>query len=180
MSYWDTPGKVDELIRLYPDNSCSQVAAMLGGDISRNAVIGKLHRMGLVIGRKEGIRRSRAVNTEPKPKRRTQFRYAIKPNPGNRASTPRTTAERQAQAEQLAAHFAAETTADLTPEQRARTVGLMKLTEHTCKFPLGDPAKDDFCFCGDTPAADKVYCAAHWRLTHQTPSARANERPYKD
>lgn len=164
-----TDERVATLVKLNADcRSCSEIARELGGT-TRNAVIGKLSRMGLKgqgnAGRKYAGGRKPYVPKERKAKS-ASYNYIRKPNIGNRS-------EREHQAEQFAALFATETTADLTPEQRARTVTLLKLTDKTCKWPLGHPGKADFCFCGDKPVDDKPYCAPHWRLGHERAVRRA-------
>ena len=52
----------------------------------------------------------------------------------------------------------------IPPEKR---IGLLALTEHTCKWPIGDPLKkDDFYFCGQDVEADVPYCEFHSRRAY--------------
>ena len=61
-------------------------------------------------------------------------------------------------------------------EKRARKLTLMELTERTCKWPIGDPATDDFWFCGLPSVAGKPYCEAHVGVAFQPMSARRDRR----
>ena len=61
-------------------------------------------------------------------------------------------------------------------EKRARRLTLMELTERTCKWPIGDPATDDFWFCGLPSLPGKPYCEAHVGVAFQPMSARRDRR----
>lgn len=61
-------------------------------------------------------------------------------------------------------------------EKTARKLSLMELTERTCKWPIGDPATDDFYFCGLTSVAGKPYCEAHVAVAFQPMQARRDRR----
>jgi GcrA cell cycle regulator len=61
-------------------------------------------------------------------------------------------------------------------EKRARKLTLMELTERTCKWPIGDPATDDFWFCGLPTLPGKPYCEAHVGVAFQPMSARRDRR----
>ena len=52
----------------------------------------------------------------------------------------------------------------------------MELTEKTCKWPVGDPATEDFWFCGLGVEAGKPYCEAHNAVAFQPMSARRDRR----
>jgi GcrA cell cycle regulator len=60
--------------------------------------------------------------------------------------------------------------------KRARKLSLMQLTERTCKWPVGDPATEEFWFCGLPAAAGKPYCEAHVAVAFQPMSARRDRR----
>jgi GcrA cell cycle regulator len=61
-------------------------------------------------------------------------------------------------------------------EKTARKLSLMELTERTCKWPIGDPATDDFYFCGLPSVAGKPYCEAHVAVAFQPMQARRDRR----
>ncbi|MEO8245302.1 MAG: GcrA family cell cycle regulator, partial [bacterium] len=61
-------------------------------------------------------------------------------------------------------------------EKRAKKLTLMELTERTCKWPIGDPATEDFWFCGLPSVSGKPYCEAHVGVAFQPMSARRDRR----
>ncbi|MBL4811767.1 MAG: GcrA cell cycle regulator, partial [Rhodobacteraceae bacterium] len=61
-------------------------------------------------------------------------------------------------------------------EKTSKKIGLMELTEKTCKWPVGDPATDDFWFCGLAVKQGKPYCEAHVGVAFQPMSARRDRR----
>ena len=61
-------------------------------------------------------------------------------------------------------------------ERRARRLTLMELTERTCKWPIGDPATQDFYFCGHPALPGKPYCEAHVSVAFQPMSSRRDRR----
>lgn len=45
-------------------------------------------------------------------------------------------------------------------------IGILELTEETCRWPIGDPATEDFKFCGAHPVTGKPYCHDHTRIAY--------------
>ena len=61
-------------------------------------------------------------------------------------------------------------------EKKAKKISLLELTERTCKWPIGDPATDEFWFCGLPTQAGKPYCEAHVGVAFQPMSTRRDRR----
>ncbi|MEX0312186.1 MAG: GcrA family cell cycle regulator, partial [Tateyamaria sp.] len=61
-------------------------------------------------------------------------------------------------------------------EKKAKKISLMELTERTCKWPVGDPATDNFWFCGLPVQQGKPYCEAHVGVAFQPMSSRRDRR----
>lgn len=130
--------------------SASQIAKQLGG-VTRNAVIGKVHRLGLA---------GRATPSRPakRPVRTARPRVIGPSAPRLRmpSSEPRPIIP------------------DLEPvrleDGRAATV--LTLNESMCKYPIGDPTEPDFAFCGRGAAGNAPYCQDHSRLAYQPSQAR--------
>ncbi|MBT8474499.1 MAG: GcrA cell cycle regulator, partial [Alphaproteobacteria bacterium] len=61
-------------------------------------------------------------------------------------------------------------------EKKSKKISLMELTERTCKWPVGDPATDDFWFCGLPVQQGKPYCEAHVGVAFQPMSSRRDRR----
>ena len=161
-----TDDRVEKLKKLWESGlSASQIAAELDG-ITRNAVIGKVHRLGLSGRARKSFSsaapRQRKVNTRP---------------PVNFGRKPRT---RSAGNTALAAVFAAEADPvteiedNVIPIVQRRT--LYELREGDCKWPIGEPGSPDFAFCGGRAIEEYPYCAHHCRIAYQPPSDRRRER----
>ncbi len=195
-----TDERVELLKKMWGEGqSASQIAKELGG-VTRNAVIGKVHRLGLSNrsgGGGASPAKSTAAEAEP-PK-------AAKPA---KAAAPKSAPKEDAKAETEPTVAVAERPSNVTPlrkpivpagqplppqpsaneispealakqsevEKHAKRLTLMELTERTCKWPIGDPATDDFYFCGLPVQQGKPYCDAHVGVAFQPMSARRDRR----
>jgi GcrA cell cycle regulator len=198
-----TDERVETLKRMWGEGqSASQIAKELGG-VTRNAVIGKVHRLGLS---NRAARHGKEDEEEAPVAAAPQAASPARPEPAARAepATPRTEPARPAAP--AAAAPASNVTQlpvrkaiipagqplppqpslnEISPEalasvreveKRARKLTLMELTERTCKWPIGDPATDDFWFCGLPSLPGKPYCEAHVGVAFQPMSARRDRR----
>jgi GcrA cell cycle regulator len=158
-----TDERVDLLKKLWSDGlSASQIAAELGG-ITRNAVIGKVHRLGL-----SGRAKSPSSMAPRQRKTRTATHMLRVSRPavhGNTALAP--VYEYDVEAEP-------EVVDNVVMMGQRRT--LLELTEATCRWPIGDPGSDDFYFCGGQSTAGMPYCPYHSRIAYQPPSDRRRDR----
>ena len=201
-----TDERVETLKKMWAEGqSASQIAKELGG-VTRNAVIGKVHRLGLSNRVGPGTPLEEEVEevvvvAAPAP---------AAPPPPVEAPEPVVEPVRVAEpARPVAAAPAASTAApapiplrkaiipagqplppqpsanEISPEalasvreveKRAKKLTLMELTERTCKWPIGDPATEDFWFCGLPSVAGKPYCEAHVGVAFQPMSARRDRR----
>jgi len=143
-----TDERVETLKRLWLDGlSASQIAKQLGG-VTRNAVIGKVHRLGLS-GRATPSKPARPVFKAPRPARPA----AAAP------STPRRIAE------PVVAH--AQPPAPRYVEEAPGSATVLTLGAHMCKWPIGDPALETFTFCGRRTGGEGPYCGEHARVAYQ-------------
>jgi GcrA cell cycle regulator len=191
-----TDERVETLKRMWGEGqSASQIAKELGG-VTRNAVIGKVHRLGLsnrAGGTEEEVEAPQvAAAAPPKPE-------AVRPEPAApRAEPPRPAPAQAAPVSNVTPlpirkaiipagqplppqpslnEISPEALASVREvEKRARKLTLMELTERTCKWPIGDPATDDFWFCGLPSIPGKPYCEAHVGVAFQPMSARRDRR----
>ncbi|MDR7143484.1 GcrA family cell cycle regulator [Rhizobium sp. BE258] len=167
-----TDERVEKLKKLWSEGlSASQIAAQLGG-VSRNAVIGKVHRLALP-GRAKAGGNATAARA---PKRTAAAPRA--PTYASRLATTRTVTRQQG-----ATMLKEEIEIDVMEEMEyrpaknvivpiSRRLGLTELTERTCKWPVGDPLKDDFHFCGCESPDSSPYCTYHQRLAYQPVNER--------
>jgi GcrA cell cycle regulator len=137
--------------------TCSQIAAEIG--VTRNAVIGKIHRLGLGPGRPAAA-------------------------PG-RACPPRTRRPRLSSQRQMLRLIGADATgardgaaldAAAVPVDSAQYCSLLELAQGKCRWPVSDHAgasgAADFVFCGNEAVDGFSYCAGHARLAYRTPERR--------
>jgi GcrA cell cycle regulator len=156
-----TDERVELLKKLWSDGlSASQIAAELGG-ITRNAVIGKVHRLGL------SGRAKSASSAAPRPRKARSPMMRI-----GRASIRGNTA--LAHAYEMEAEATPELIENIIPIGQRRTI--LELTEQTCHWPIGDPGSSDFFFCGGNTIAGLPYCAYHSRVAYQPASDRRRDR----
>lgn len=157
-----TDERVELLKKLWQEGlSASQIAGKLGG-VTRNAVIGKVHRLGLA-GRAPTSRQK--VHRPRRPAAATHKRLAAKPRfaqQGNAAFR----ALYQAEAEPYLPQYEE---LDIPLAERKHIV---TLEESHCRWPIGDPQLADFHFCGKHKVAGLPYCEFHARRAFQPPQAR--------
>lgn len=129
--------------------TCSQIAAEIG--VTRNAVIGKIHRLGLSPTRPAG---APARSCPP------------------RARHPRLSPQRRllrligAEAPSLAA------AAEAAPIESTQRCSLLEIAQGKCHWPIGDPQAADFAFCGNEAITGFSYCVGHARMAYRLPARR--------
>jgi GcrA cell cycle regulator len=155
-----TEDRVAKLTKLWAEGlSASQIAKELG-EVTRNAVIGKVHRLGLS---------GRAKPSRPKAKtgtKRTTAKAAPKPRAPRAPSAPRTPQQVVA-----AAVVPAPPPLEAKKMSNGEFATILTITDHMCKWPIGDPSSSDFRFCGRKTDPEEPYCVAHSRVAYQ-PSRR--------
>ena len=193
-----TDERVETLKKMWAEGqSASQIAKELGG-VTRNAVIGKVHRLGLsnrvgggatadegddapVASKSDAATRpaetARSADPAPRPavERPAPMPTAtITPIPMRKAIIP---AGQPLPPQPSANEISPEVLASVREvEKHAKKLTLMELTERTCKWPIGDPATEDFWFCGLQSLPGKPYCEAHVGVAFQPMSARRDRR----
>lgn len=167
-----TDERVETLRKLWAEGlSASQIAAQLGG-VSRNAVIGKVHRLKL----------SGRGRSTPTPARQKKPAQPAAPKPAARPTAGRpvtqsigaTALQARFEAEPLVRR--AERESDNVVVPISRNLQLIQLNERTCKWPIGDPLAEDFHFCGNDCAETGPYCRYHARIAFQPASERRRIR----
>ncbi len=141
-----TDERVELLQKLWSEGfSAAQIARQFDG-ISRNAVIGKLHRLG---------RRSEHKPVQVRP----QTFKAATVAPLRRAAAVR----RATPYSDMPVRFVAQAVGPEAPGLAT----LSTLESHMCKWPIGDPAANDFTFCGQSPSSGRPYCDRHARTAYR-------------
>jgi len=144
-----TDDRVEILTKLWAEGlSASQIAKQLGG-VTRNAVIGKVHRLGLS---------GRA--TPSRPRKAT-----------NKSATPRTRKASTLSAPRAPRPIVAATPPPPPLEAKPLPTGeyatILTIRDHMCKWPIGDPSSSEFRFCGRKVKDGEPYCEAHCSVAYQ-------------
>ncbi len=154
-----TEDRVDVLTKLWAEGlSASQIAKQLGG-VTRNAVIGKVHRLGLSGRAKPSRPVVRVASKQAKAKARV-------------ASVPR--APKTPAVVEVAPPPPPPIEAKPLPNGEYATI--LTIRDHMCKWPIGDPSASDFRFCGRRHKSGEPYCEAHCSVAYQ-PSRRRGSSP---
>ena len=157
--------RVELLKKLWAEGlSASQIAGRLGG-VTRNAVIGKVHRLGLS-GRATSPR-----SASPRPRRNHVPRQNRSPSLlfGTRGNTA------------LKAAYDAEPEFLPAPVEELviplhERASILTLKESMCHWPIGDPGDPEFHFCGRKKSGAIPYCDYHARRAYQPAQARRREK----
>lgn len=158
--------RVEQLKKLWSEGlSASQIASRLGG-VTRNAVIGKVHRLGLS-GR---ATTSRMKSHRPRPRANGPAGNKRMVSKGRFPAAPNSPLQAIYQAEPFMP------SAEELDIPLAERKSIQTLMECHCRWPIGDPQLADFHFCGKQKVPGLPYCEFHARRAFQPPQARRRER----
>ena len=169
--------RIRQLKKMWADGeSAGEIAATLGG-LSRNAIIGKIYRLGLSnrdpvpavkMDKPKGKKQPKVASTTALPS--GQNKLPLRRPPVVRAGHPLPPQPAANEISEDVLRTAAETL------KKAKKISLMELTEKTCKWPVGDPSTDDFWFCGLDSETGKPYCKAHNDVAFHPPNMQRKMR----
>jgi GcrA cell cycle regulator len=171
-----TDERVELLKKLWTQGlSASQIAGELGGGVTRNAVIGKVHRLGLSGRAKapptQAARPARKATRAPSHPLTHGASGASAPQVrGNLALAPKMEAA-PAPIIQVAPQPVQEVVIPISER-----VTIMELRESMCRWPHGDPTTPEFRFCGAKSPPGTPYCAYHSQVAYQPSLERRREK----
>lgn len=188
-----TEERVELLKKLWLEGlSASQIAGVLGEGVTRNAVIGKVHRLKLS-GRAKPASTAPRVRQAPRPAARrvaspstssgvrssgafvtsnsggggsmgATMKSSTRPMGGGGGMTQGATALKMDEEFAVEMEMAPAAAELFIPVDKR--LNLLQLNEHTCKWPIGDPLTPDFYFCGGHSEEGKPYCEFHSRRAY--------------
>ena len=205
-----TEERVKKLTLLWKSgNSASKIAIELGEGVSRNAVIGKIHRLGLSergsglngsgpkIKEKKikdknldehqnskvsDLENSLEASTQRKGKKRGRKPSIKNLTSNENKSTLGFNANENSSLETAEIDNEIDKVAlknMIEIEKKAKKLNLLELTEKTCKWPIGDPATSEFWFCGHPSEQGKPYCETHISIAFQPITTRRDKKQNK-
>ena len=178
-----TDERVELLKKMWGEGQSASRSAKELGEGTRNAVIGKVHRLGLsnrattttksdAKAKAAPKQETKAAPKSPSPPKEPEPKPVV--TPAQRQIIP---AGQPLPPQPSANEISPEALAKVSEiEKKAKKISLLELTERTCKWPVGDPATDDFWFCGLPTQAGKPYCEAHVGVAFQPMSTRRDRR----
>lgn len=195
-----TDERIEKLTKMWEGGAtASQIADELGG-VSRNAVIGKAHRLGLK-ARPSPVKPNEKDEAAPAPAKTAKSadaapRPAAPPRQAPAAAPPRPATPqsdmprivsvgpggflRQGPGDQQAPIPPAPprrlVPAKPSPEIADKT-GLLDLNDRICRWPMGHPGEPDFHFCGEKVNPGFPYCVEHCGRAYQAQLPRGHRRP---
>lgn len=163
---WDDT-KIELLKKLWAEGiSASNIAGILGEAVTKNAVIGKIHRLKLS---QSGDRKA-LPRAERAPRKSSTPRVASAGRRSNIRSAARTVDRIVSNA--AVENLAPEVPFELPPTTYFGSTALMGLGTSSCKWPENDPLASDFRFCGAHAEDGKAYCAHHQRRAYHAGERR--------
>lgn len=180
-----TDERIKDLMKYWSEGlSASAIAARLGG-VSRNAVIGKVHRLNLP-GRTKGapatvrVKRCVAVGRKHLTVVETRESAVVAENTSETVKQEAVVPVQATTVQQATISSTPRTSRTAVPENNepdvtvpiSRKLCIEELSERTCKWPIGDPLQEGFNFCGNNTIKTGPYCTYHAKLAFQPSTGR--------
>ena len=141
-----TDDRVSILKKLWGDgHTAAEIAKQLGG-VTRNAVIGKAHRLKLS-NRVSPIQQNKKPANKNTPRKTVEKVKVVSSTPVSKVAAPTTT-----KAEAVSS---------------GTLYSLLDLKPRMCRWPSGDPREEGFGFCGETSISGIPYCEEHAKVAYQ-------------
>ena len=181
-----TDEKVELLRQLWLDGrSASQISAALGQGLTRNAVIGKVHRLGLA-GRAKTSSPTAPGSGAPRsaPPRRAAVRMGSGGGGASSSGGGGSVSSGHVVHGNTVMAMMHDTALEAQPSRvkedvvvpMSLRVTIVELKESMCRWPLGDPTSAEFRYCGSPAPGAAPYCSHHGKLAYQPVQDRRRER----
>lgn len=164
-----TQERINTLIKLWLSGKSASVIATELGDISRNAVIGKVHRLGIA-GREHTQQITISKEKNPSLPKKNKKIHINKDIIIETKKKPVLSSKPQRKKHITVQHI---------PNSSKYIIrSILNLNDKTCKWPIGHPDEDDFHFCG-CPTTNSPYCSYHASLAYTVQTTNKNDKNIK-
>ncbi len=155
--------------------SASQISEQLGGNITRNAVIGKAHRLGL----KSRPSPVKAESSRKAPPQAAVPKVVAPPVAAVPAPPPQAIPAPSFERLPMVPPMPSPAPVPRRPRvEGEKVITLLDLSDKICKWPIGHPDEEDFHFCGSPVNPGTPYCAEHCAVAYQSQLPR-KDRPVR-
>lgn len=146
-------------------------------NVSKNSIVGKVHRLGLS-GRPSPIKRKNPEAQTVKPKtekkpnppvvKEVKQEKKLPPEPKPiKVKEPEPVKEKEPEVK-----FIPVIKEEKAPSKAGQNVSLVELDNHTCRWPIGDPKDENFHFCGNKVRIGQTYCDEHAAIAYVKPTKK--------
>lgn len=145
-----TPELIKDLKKLWKKGlTTGEIGRLIG--MSKNAVVGKAHRLGLE-SRPSPIRREKVVAPKSQKVNKADLKVAV--------------SSVEDQKEEVQSVLTEKMTKQAKKHIKSKGVKLVDLKPTSCRWPEGDPKDPDFHFCGKEALPGKSYCEEHSQVAY--------------
>ena len=138
----------------------NEIAKELG--VSKNSIVGKVHRLTLT-SRPSPIKKKDGEDDD----------LFVQLTPEENVPQPKEEVQIELEKEQQTAQEIQTKPLPVETELKKRKcIKLSELDSHTCRWPIGDPKDDRFCFCGNKVRAGQTYCDEHAAIAYVKPAKK--------
>ncbi len=147
-----TSEMIDKLRQMWKQGlTTSEIAKKIG--VSKNSIVGKVHRLNLTARPSPIKKKENVVLEQPAQK-------SVEKTPKSAKSVKKVKIEPV----EISPTVVVPTTVEKTG-----CIPLTELDNHTCRWPIGDPRDEGFCFCGKKVRSGQTYCEEHAAIAYVKP-----------
>lgn len=163
-----TDEMIDNLTKMWQQGlTTNEIAKALG--VSKNSIVGKVHRLNLdarpsPIKKKEEITKTKKLPSKEKIK----SKVSVKQTPSKPVQEQTSIIKKEASVEEEQVKIEPKLSPNPTYHKNT-CIKLADLDSHTCRWPIGDPRDDNFCFCGRHVKSGQTYCEEHAAIAYVKP-----------
>ena len=160
-----TDEAVEELKKMWDKGmTTGQIAKVL--NVTKNSIIGKVHRLCLTARPSPIKKSSNSEKKDTKPAKTEKIEKTEKAEKNEKTTKIKTATPKAEKVKETTINKKEEITKVETPAVEELNIPLVKLDNHTCRWPLGDPRDEDFCFCGKKIRTGQTYCEEHSAIAY--------------